>query len=100
MKYIIWESKDFKFEIEIRHKIPFLHIQIFTWNMEIARLLMKLVDSAKAMLYIGGARVAYTLIPKTDEKAIRFNKMYGLRVIKELEKDVLMGCKLFEPDKG
>ena len=100
MRYIIWDSEDFKFEVEVKDRQPFLHLQVYKWGLDVARFMLKLIESAKAMLYIGGARAVYTVIPKSDDKAIRFNKLYGMMILTELEDTVLMGCKLNEPEKS
>lgn len=101
MKYTIWDSEDFKFKVEIIQKQPFLHLEVTKWGLDQAKLLDKLFDSAKALLYLGGARQVFSILSKKEEQIIRFNKMYGMKYIKDIGKEhILMGCNLHEPQKG
>lgn len=100
MRYIVWEDNDFRAEIEVINRQPFMHLEVFNWSKSVAIKMYEQFELAQKLLYIGGARQLFSLIPKSEAKIIKFNRMYGMRFLKEHGDHIIMGCTLHAPEQS
>lgn len=93
MRDIVFETENYKLEVEWFKNKPFLHCDVYMWNISIYRKFVKDWNNFLLILKENGINEWYSVIPKGDSKLLKFQKLFGLQILNEFETYYLMRGK-------
>jgi len=93
MRDLVFETENYKLETEWFENKPFLHCEVYKWNISIYKKLVKDWNGFLSILKDNQINEWYSIIPKGDSKLLKFQKLFGLQILKETETHYLMRGK-------
>ncbi len=86
---LVFQTEDMKVEVEWFDNKPFIHCEVYNWSSSVYRKHIHYWNEFISILKQNGIQNYYSLLPKNN-KILKFNKMMGLKIHKELENHYLM----------
>lgn len=80
-------------EYELVENDVFIHLEVYKWSLSYYKLYKDIWAKFLARLKSEGVESVYCLVPSSDKKIIKFEKMFGFTEVTKVKEALLMECE-------
>ena len=93
-RWTLLDTEEVEFEIEVIEGKAFIHLALHKWSHTYFKKYREIFEGVKPFLKAQGFHTVYVAIPDNDDKLLRFELMFGFKIIEQLAGHYLLSQEI------